>query len=174
MAVPLELTDFIQRELDDQLSYRLSELGAGFYTKKEKTLKGIRFDNYAYSKKRGVFLIWELEMENDKKSCISNVKKVRRILSFKWHPYVHMFHIFSPSCEGSRHSCEKVANNLKKKFEIRFTYRQFVINIPYDEFRQIEKAFRRNSKQAEQKYGRRLRIHIGKIVKQSIELFTGG
>jgi len=55
--MPLELTDFIQRELDNQLSYSLSELRVGFYTKKEKTLKGIRFDNYAHSRKRRVFLI---------------------------------------------------------------------------------------------------------------------
>jgi hypothetical protein len=173
MTMPLELTDFIQRELDNQLSYSLSELGVGFYTKKEKTLKGIRFDNYAHSRKRGVFLIWELEMENDEKSCINNVKKVQRILGFKWHPYVHMFHIFSPSCEDYRQSCEGVANKLKKRYELRFTYKQFVISIPCDEFRQIEDAFERSSKQAERKYGRRLRIHIGKIVKQSIELFTG-
>ncbi|MEM3797243.1 MAG: hypothetical protein QXE05_01415 [Nitrososphaeria archaeon] len=171
--MPLELTDFIQMELDDQLSKRLSELGVGFYTKKEKTLKGIRFDNYAYSKKREVFLIWELEMENDEKSCIQNVEKVQRILRFKWHPYVHMFHIFSPSCEVYKQSCERVANKLKKKYEIRFTYKQFVINIPYDEFRQMEEAFERKPKQAEQRYGRRLRMHISKIVKQSIELFTG-
>ncbi len=113
-------------------------------------------------------------MENAEEFCIKNVEKVQRILSFKWHPYVHMFHVFSPSCEGYRQSCEKVANKLKKKYEIRFTYRQFVINIPYDEFRQIEKAFEKYPKKAEQKYGRQLKIHISRIVRRSIELFTGG
>ncbi len=54
--MPLRLTDFIQRELNNQLGHRLRELGLGFTTKKEKTFKNVRFDNYAYSKKRGVFL----------------------------------------------------------------------------------------------------------------------
>lgn len=171
--MPLELTDFIQKELDNQLRYQLGEVRSGFYTKIEKTYRSVRFDNYAYSKKRRVFLIWELEIENAEEFCIKNVKKVQRILSHKWYPYVHMFHVFSPSCESYRQSCERIANRLKKKYEIRFTYKQFVINIPYDEFLQIEDSFKRNPKQAARKYGKRLRIHVGKIVKQSIELFTG-
>jgi len=171
--MPLELTDFLQKEMHYQLNYQLDRLGIGFYTRTEKAIKDVRFDNYAYSRKRGIFFIWELEIENAEEVCINNVKKVQKILSHKWYPYVHMFHIFSPSCEDYKQSCEKVANKLKEKNEIRFTYKQFDINIPYDEFLQIEKSFKKNTKQAEQKYGKRLRIHIGKIVRQSIEMFTG-
>lgn len=159
--------------MDYQLNYQLDQLRIGFYTKKEKTHGDVRFDNYAYSRKRSIFLIWELEIENAEEMCINNVEKVQKILSHKWYPYVHMFHVFSPSCEGYKESCEKMANRLKKKNEIRFTYKQFDIDIPYDEFLKMENLFQKNPKLGERKFGRRLRVHLGKIVRQSIAMFTG-
>jgi len=171
--MPSKLTNFLQEETDYQLKYQLYSLNMGFFTKKEKPFKGIRFDNYAYSRKKGVFLIYEWEIENSEEACINNIKKVHKILSYKWCPYLHMFHIFSPSCESYRRSCEKVADKLKNKYRFRFTYKPFTINISYDDFLKIENLFKRNQKQAKQRCGKRLRTHIGKIVRESIKMFTG-
>lgn len=151
----------------------MSQLKSGFYTEIEKTLQDMRFDNYAYSRKRRIFFIWELEINNTLEGCIRNVRKVDKVLKYKSYPYVHMFHIFSPFCEYAMEPCEKAAKKLQRKNEIRFTYRQFKLTISFDEFEKIYESFRKNKGRAEQKYGRRLRIHIGKIIRRSIEMFTG-
>jgi len=157
----------------EQAAQELYPLKLGFYTKKEKSFKGLRFDAYAYSKKRGIILIWEMEINNCLDGCITNVRKVQQILNFKWLPYVHMFHIFSPSCDDYKGLCKEKAKKLQRKNELRFTYKQYTIPISYDEFNEIYEAFEESRKRAEREYGRRLRVHIGKIVRNSIHTFIG-
>lgn len=159
--------------MKEQLGPSLDQLQMGFYSRPEKSLKGSRFDIYAYSRKRGVFLIWELEMNNALEGCISNVRKVKRVLNSSWFPYVHMFHIFSPFCNSYKKKCEMDAEKLKKKYEARFTYKQFDITVPYDELWEIYESFNRNRNHAEQKYGKRLKMHLGKIIRKSITMFSG-
>ena len=166
------LTKFLQDYVIERVDQELCPLKLGFYAKEEKPFKGLKFDVYAYSKKRGIMLIWEIEIGNCPDGCITNVRKVRRILNFKWLPYVHMFHIFSPFCDDYEGPCKKVAKNLQKKNELRFSYKQFSIPISYDEFDEIYKAFEDSKKRAEQDYGRRLRVHMGKIVRNSIHMFV--
>jgi len=171
--MPAELTNFLQEYFEDRLNYELNQLGMGFYTKKEKTFKDFRFDMYAYSRKARTFLIWELEINNNLESCINNVKKIRKVLNLKWKPYVHMFHIFSPFCKSYKNICQKEANKQKKKSPLRFNYIQFDIKIPLGEFDEIYTNFKRNRRLAEKKHGKRLKIHIGRIIGKSLMMFEG-
>lgn len=168
-----KLTDFLQTYIADQVEQELYPLHLGFYTRKEKPFEGLRFDVYSYSRKRGIILIWEIETNNAVEACLLNVHKVQKILKFNMLPYVHMFHIFSPWCECDMPQCSKKGQKMKTKYPLRFTYNQFSIQISDDEFDRIFESFKRNQKRAEQEYGRKLRIHMGKIVRKSICLFTG-
>jgi hypothetical protein len=168
-----ELTKFFQEYIEERLKTQLDQLQMGFYIKPEKFLKGCRFDIYAYSRKRQVFLIWELEIYNTIEGCIKNIKKVKRVLNLDWLPYVHMFHIFSPLCESYKKECARIASAIKKKYEARFTYKQFDITIHPDEFWEIYESFNRNKNNAKRRYGKRLKIHIGKIITGSIGEWYG-
>jgi len=172
-AVPTNLTGFVQEYMKDQLKPYLDSLQVGFSSKMEKSQANVRFDIYAYSRPNRVFLIWELEMCNCRKGCITNVRKVKTILDREWLPHVHMFHVFSPFCVNDARPCLKAAKNLRKKYELRFTYQQFQLSIPYDDLYDIYDLFERHRLSAERKYGQRLRVHIGKIVRQSIDMFRG-
>ena len=65
------------------------------------------------------------------------------------------------------------ANKQKKKSPLRFNYIQFDIEIPLEEFDEIYTNFKRNRRLAEKKHGKRLKIHIGRIIGKSLMMFEG-
>ncbi len=112
------LTKFLQDYIAEQADQELYPLKLGFYTKKEKSFKGLRFDAYAYSKKRGIILIWEMEINNCLDGCITNVRKVQQILNSNGFPMYTCSTYFLHFVMNTRVYARKERRNYKRRMNL--------------------------------------------------------
>jgi len=160
------LTKFLKNELYEWLVPQVRKLGF-HYCKKEKTLCGIKFDIYSYSKKKGIFAIWELEIKQQRPE--SNIKKLNKILNFQWKPKVFLFHIFSSfRTESDKWYCFKEDGKLRKKYPRRFKYIPLLMRIPRNKLENIVKSFQKNKYVAKHRYGPKLNKEMRRLGKETI------